>query len=83
MLKHFFYKKDNGSVSERFAYPMGIVDNKLFAVDLSEYESVERAEYEALLEKIHTQYIQAIKEAGMGTNFRYFFFKGIQDVRDG
>lgn len=80
MLKHFLYKKANGSVSERFAYPMGIVENKLFAVDLSEYETEERDEYEALLEQIHRNYIQAIKEAGMGTNFRYFFFNGIQDV---
>lgn len=83
MIKHFFYRKKDNKVSERFVHPMGLVDDKLFAVDLTEFDVDEREEYEYVLNQIHTQYVQAIKEAGLGQQFRYFFFEGIEDVRDG
>lgn len=83
-MKHFFYRKGNGEISERFVHPMGLAgDDKLFAVDLTEFDIEEREDYEAILDHIHNQYIQAIKEAGLGNNFRHFFFEGITDVRDG
>ena len=83
MIKHFYYKKKDNTVSERYVHPMGLVGNKLFAVDLTEFDVEERGEYEAVLSQIHSTYIQAIKEAGLGEQFRYFFFEGIEDVRDG
>jgi hypothetical protein len=80
MIKHFYYRKKDNKVTERFVHPMGLVGDKLFAVDLTEFDTDERTDYEAILNHIHNQYVQAIKEAGLGENFRYFFFEGIEDV---
>ena len=79
IMKHFYYRKKDNKVSERYVHPMGLNGDKLFAVDLTEFDVEERAEYEALLNSIHAQYIQAIKEAGLGQQFRYFFFEGIEE----
>jgi hypothetical protein len=35
----------------------------------------ERHEATIALDAIHKQYIQAIKDAGFGSNFRYFFLE--------
>ena len=80
MVKHFYYTKKDNKVSERYVHPMGVVGDKLFAVDLTEFDIDEREDYENILDHIHRQYIQAIKEAGLGEQFRYFFFEGIEDV---
>ena len=79
-MKHFKYRKSDGTVTERFAHPMGVVDDKLFTVDLTEFSTKEREEYEEILKSIHTQYVQAIKDVGLGTSFRYFFFEGIDEI---
>lgn len=74
------YKKENGEISERFAHPLNLVDNKLLCIDLTEFDSDDRQEYEDILNRIHSQYIQAIKEVGLGSQFRYFFTDGISNV---
>ncbi len=79
-MKHFFYTKNNNTTSERFAHPVGIVQDKLLAIDLTEFDIDERDDYEAILNQIHSQYIQAIKDAGLGQQFRYFFFNGIDEI---
>lgn len=79
-MKHFTYRKRDNTVSERYVHPMGVVDDKLFAVDLTEFDPQERVEYEALLNQIHADYIEAVKEAGLGQQFRHFFFREITNV---
>ncbi len=79
-MKHFYYTKKDNSVSERIVHPVGIVNDKLLALDLTEFDNDERDEYDAILKRIHSQYLQAIKDVGLGTQFRYFFFDGIKDI---
>ena len=80
MIKHFMYKKRDNTVSERYAHPLGLKDDKILAIDLTEFSASERAEYEEILNVIHAEYLAAIKEVGLGNNFRYFFTNEIKDV---
>lgn len=82
MIKHFMYKKKDDSVSERYAHPLGVAEDnkKLLAIDLTEFTEEERKEYEEILNSIHRQYLDAIKEVGLGNNFRYFFINEIKNV---
>jgi hypothetical protein len=75
MLKNFKYTKENGDVSLRVVYPMHIVDDKMLSIDVSQMNDAERHEATIALDAIHKQYIQAIKDAGFGSNFRYFFLE--------
>lgn len=82
MLKRFKYTKDSGEESDRVVYPIGVVDVgtekvKLHAIDLSELTAEEREEKEVILNAIHKQYLQAMYDAGFGSNYRYFFLRGI------
>lgn len=79
MLKRFQYKKADGSISERTVYQLNLVDNdKLLCVDLSEFSIQEQIDYSALMDEIHKNYIDAIKEVGLGSTFRTFKLEGIQ-----
>ena len=80
MLKRFNYTDVKGKKTTRTVHPIGIVDDKLFCTDLSEYSAEEREEYMYILEALHKQYIQAIKDVGLGTNFRNFFLDKMADV---
>ena len=74
MLKTFKYTKvPSGEVSTRVVYPMHIVEDKMLSIDVSKLSDDERQEATITLDAIHKQYIQAIKDAGFGSNFRYFF----------
>lgn len=73
MLKHFKYTKESGEESTRVVYPLRIVEDKLLSIDLSQYSDEERKDAIVILDAIHKQYIKAIKDAGFGSNFRYFF----------
>jgi len=76
MLKTFKYTKASGNVSIRQVYQMSIVDDdKLFCVDLTEFTAEEAEEYETILNTIHEQYIEAIKDAGLGSCFRTFLLE--------
>ena len=83
-MKRFKYTKDNGEVSDRVVYPVGVVDFgtdkvKLHALDLSKYTPEEREEKEIILNAIHKQYLQAIYDAGFASDYRYFFLRGISE----
>jgi len=80
MLKRFNYTDLKGKKTTRLVHPIGIVDDKMFCVDLSEYSAEEREEFTYVLDAIHKQYIQAIKEIGLGSNFRNFFFDKMTEV---
>lgn len=78
MLKTFNYTKANGDTSKRTVYELKIVDgDKLLCVDLSEFDSDEQNEYEIIMNNIHDQYIQAIKDEGLGSTFRTFLINRI------
>jgi hypothetical protein len=81
-MHRFKYTKDSGEVSERIVVPIGVVDFgtdrvKLHAIDLSDLSAEEREEHELVLKAIHRQYLDAIKNAGLASHYRYFFLRGI------
>ena len=76
-LRAFIYTKASGDKSARVVYPIGVVDDKMFAIDLTDMNDEERVEAEHRLDVVHKQYIAGIKEAVGSSRFRYFFFKGI------
>ena len=78
MLKEFTYTDAKNKVSHRVVHPIAEPTDKMFAVDLTEFDADERAHYEAVLNEIHDQFIGAIKEAGLGHNFRFFKQDGIK-----
>jgi hypothetical protein len=76
--KSFKYtKQPSGEESYRTVYPMHLVDDKLLSIDVSELTDEERVEALIILDAIHKQYIQSIKDAGFGSKFRYFFLDQI------
>ena len=77
VIKTFTYTKESGDKSVRTVYPIGVVDDKLFAIDLSDMDEEQREQAKDLLEFVHKQYIDGIKEAVGSSRFRYFFFEGI------
>ena len=63
-------------MSIRQVFPMNIVgDDKLLCIDLTEFDADETKEYEILLEEVHKDYIQSIKDIGLGSTFRTFFLE--------
>ena len=80
MLKRFNYVDTKGKKTTRIVHPVGIVDDKVFSVDLSEYSAEEREEYAYILDALQKQYIQAIKDVGLGSNFRLFFLDKMSEV---
>jgi len=78
MIKRFKYTKANGDISYRKVYPLNLSgDDKLLCADLTEFDTQEAEEYSALLDEIHQNYIQAIKDVGLGSTFRTFLLDRI------
>lgn len=77
VLRTFTYTKADGDKSVRTVYPIGVVDDKLFSIDLSDLDDEKREDAKHLLEAVHKQYIEGIKKAVGSERFRYFFFNGI------
>jgi len=76
MLKQFKYTKESGDTSNRVVYPLNLSgEDKLLCVDLTEFDSDEREQYADLLDEIHKNYIEAIKEVGLQSTFRTFFLE--------
>ena len=79
-MKHCVYRKADSTVSERYIVPIGVVDDKLHAIDLTEFNQEEREQYDKILHDIRIDYINQIKDAGLGANFRYFFQKQLGEL---
>lgn len=77
MLKNFKYTKKDGSESIRNVYPIGVQDDKLFAIDLTGFDDIEQNHLGTELELIHKEYIDKIKDLMGSSYFRLFFFDGI------
>jgi hypothetical protein len=77
MLKSFKYTKANGNISHRTVYPIGVQDDKLFTIDLTDLEDAERHIVASQLEEVHKRYIADIVEVVGSDRFRLFFFEGI------
>jgi len=80
IMKRFNYTDLKGKKTTRIVHPIGIIDDKMFCVDLSEYTAEEREEFMYVLDSIHKQYISAIKEVGLSSNFRNFFIDKMTEV---
>ena len=79
MSQLFKYTKESGEVSTRVVYPLKIIDNdKLLAIDMSGMTDEERKETEVILDAIHKQYLQSIKDAGFGSYYRSFFLEQME-----
>lgn len=78
MIKHFIYTKKSGDRSNRVVYPLHMVEDKVLAIDLSEFNDEQRIEAERILDKIHRDYLDEIYAAGFADNFRSFFLDGIE-----
>lgn len=75
-LKSFKYtKQPSGEVSNRVVYPIGLVDDKMLSIDLSDLSDEERLDNIAILDGIHKQYLAMMKEAGFASRYRYFFLE--------
>jgi len=77
MLKHFTYIKKNGKVSERVVYTLRLVDDKLLAIDMTEYNDAERNQSINVLDMIHREYLDNIYAAGFSDDFRSFFLENM------
>lgn len=78
MLKSFKYTKVNGEVSYRLVYPIGVNDDKLMAIDLSDYDPNEQVLAEEKLNALRKEYINKLYEEGFRANFRQFFFEKME-----
>jgi len=72
MLKRFKYTKESGDKSNRTVFPIMGDTERLFCVDLSEFDDSEKELYATMLEDIHKSYIDAIKDIGLSSTFRTF-----------
>ena len=76
MLKSFKYtKQPSGETSHRVVYPVQLVDDKMLSIDLTDLSDEERAEKVYILDAIRKKYIAAMKDAGFGSRYRYFFLE--------
>lgn len=71
-IKRFNYTDSKGKESSRVCWMVSPPSSNYFMIDLTEYDEDERLEYIQLLAEIHGQYQRAIKEIGLGTNYRNF-----------
>lgn len=80
MLKHFKYTKSDGATSERWVYQLHAPSDKLMGLDLTEFSEDEREEYLEKLELLFEDVKDAIKEMGLGGQYRQFFESGIEEI---
>ena len=78
LVKNFKYTKANGDVSYRTVYPIGVQDDKLFAIDLTDMDEHNKHVVAQRLEEVHKRYIADIVEEVGSDRFRLFFFEGIE-----
>ena len=77
VLKSFKYTKKSGDVSYRTVYPIGVQNDKLFTIDVTDLDDVTQHDIAARLDEVHKRYIEDI-EGVVGTDrYRLFFFEGI------
>ena len=74
MAHHFIYEKANGDLSERIVIPIGFDFNhdNILAIDLTEFDEEEKIYYETALEAARDAFNKAIRDAGLGHNYRNF-----------
>jgi len=67
MTKKIVYKD-----KERDVVVIAKPSDNYFMFDLSEYPESEQDFYESEYERIHSEYLDKIKELGLSSNYRYF-----------
>lgn len=84
-MTHLIYRKDNGDESEREVLPVGFDfgdRDTILCIDLSRYSGYELAKRKELMESLRSEYIRAIKDSGLGNDFRSFFLDNITELTD-
>ena len=80
---HFLYTKTNGDTSERVVLQLYGMNSNLMGLDISEFDEDERDVYEAEIERAHANFMDEIKDIGLGSNWRQFKPDGISwQVKD-
>lgn len=77
LTKEFKYTKASGDISYRKVYPIGVQDDKLFAIDLTDMDEHMRHQVANQLDEVHKEYIRQIEEVVGKSRYRLFFFEGI------
>ena len=77
-VKTFQYKKSNGKVSDRVVWEVAPPSNKMFAIDISEFDEEERAQLISGLDALWEEFSEGVRGLGLKHNYRYFLDKGIQ-----
>lgn len=72
------YTKKDGKSSERFVHIISEPGDCYLAIDFSEYNEEEREIYESQFLELHDEYLQAIKDIGLGSNYRWFKGEGLE-----
>lgn len=76
-VKTFDYEKSNGSVSKRIVWEIAPHSNKMFAIDLTEFDEEDRAQMISGLDALWQEFSEGVKGLGLKNNYRYFINKGI------
>jgi len=77
MLKSFNYTKENGDKSRRTVFQLMGTEDRFFCIDLTEFDAQEQDDYLVILNELHDNYIEAIKEVGLGSTFRTFLYERV------
>lgn len=80
----FTYTKSDGSVSERLLLAVSSPSDKYSGIDLSDLEPTKAAEFIALMEKLHSEYLNFVKELqeryDVKHNFRQFLIERMTQI---
>ena len=77
MIKSFTYTKADGSSTDRVVLVLKEPTEMLLALDITEFSLEERAIYIAEVEEAEDTFKQSIKNAGLGSQYRFFKKEGI------
>lgn len=77
LVKFTYVKKDGSAPTNRTVFPITMPSDKVFGIDLSEFNEEEQELYRAALEVAHKEFLKEIEEMGLSSCYRYFKEDGI------
>lgn len=82
MIKSFTYTKADGSSTDRVVLVLKEPTDMMLALDITEFSLEERSVYEAEIKDAEDTFKESIKNAGLGSQYRYFKKEGIAYFED-
>lgn len=79
-MKEFDYVDAKGKHTHRVVYELSPISDKMLAIDLTEFNEIERAYYTEQLENIQAVFKEEVRQLGLGNNYRFFKEEGISNV---